>query len=94
MVFCSRAPWCEKDNANPFDSAVKGNPLIPFCIVKKNSIVFKTADGKFGKLEMQSLYKGTPPNPLPAYYDQYYLTFRYVIQENGKNELDIPIDVE
>lgn len=50
------------------------------------TLVFKTADGKYAKFEMISIYKGNPAaptvqTPLP------YLTFKYYIQADGSKNL-------
>lgn len=50
------------------------------------TIVVKTADGKYAKIEMGSLYLGSPDNPTvntPAPY----FTFRYYLQEDGTRNL-------
>ena len=46
-------------------------------------LVFKTADGKFAKVEILSYYQGAPDSP-DAFTDQYrYYTFNYVYQPNS-----------
>ena len=46
-------------------------------------LVFKTADGKFAKVEILSYYEGAPENP-DAFTDQSrYYTFNYVYQPNS-----------
>ena len=46
-------------------------------------LVFKTADGKFAKVEILSYYQGAPENP-DAFTDQSrYYTFNYVYQPNS-----------
>jgi len=50
------------------------------------TIVVRTAEGKYAKLEMRSLYLGTPENPTvntPAPY----FNFRYYLQEDGGRNL-------
>ena len=45
-------------------------------------LVFKTADGKYAKVEILSYYEGAPENP-DAFVDQSrYYTFNYVYQPN------------
>ena len=45
-------------------------------------LVFKTADGKYAKVEILSYYEGAPENP-DAFVDQSrYYTFNYVYQTN------------
>ena len=46
-------------------------------------LVFKTADGKYAKVEILSYYQGAPVNP-DAFTDQSrYYTFNYVYQHNS-----------
>lgn len=50
------------------------------------TIVVRTADGKYAKVEMKSLYLGSPDNPTvntPAPY----FTFRYYLQSDGTRNL-------
>lgn len=57
--------------------------------VANRTIVIRTVDGKYAKMEMFSFYKGNPANPTlqtPAPY----LNFRYWVQENGSKDLSIP----
>ena len=50
-------------------------------------LIFKTADGKYAKMEIQSYYKGAPTSPTSATPDRYY-TFRYVYQGDGSTKLN------
>jgi len=53
------------------------------------SIVVKTADGKYSKIQMLSLYEGNPNTNTPEFADLAtrpafgYFTFRYATQTNG-----------
>jgi hypothetical protein len=50
------------------------------------TLVMKTADGKYAKIEMKSVYLGTPENPTvntPAPF----FTFRYFLQTDGSRNL-------
>lgn len=49
-------------------------------------LVFKTAQGKYAKMEIVSYYKDMPANPTSADISRYY-TFRYSYQDNGSREL-------
>ncbi len=71
--------WEESDN----------KPIQPATI-----LVFKTRDGKYGKLEILSLYKGEAPTSVNWDFKDYYLTFRYVFQEDGSTNVDIPVDID
>ncbi|HWA35366.1 MAG TPA: HmuY family protein, partial [Cyclobacteriaceae bacterium] len=50
-------------------------------------LVFKTADGKYAKVEILSYYKGSPNPPTATSTDRYY-TFRYVYQADGSTKLN------
>lgn len=45
-------------------------------------LVFRTAEGKYAKVEIISYYKDMPANPTDASPARYY-TFRYAYQDNG-----------
>jgi hypothetical protein len=53
------------------------------------TIVIRTAKGKYAKLEMISLYKDNPENPM-ATSPRPYIYCRYWIQEDGSRNLAIP----
>lgn len=66
---------------------------IPFKVLPNKTILFKTIKGKYGKMELQSIYKDNKkPEKMTEDYI-FYLTFRYVIQEDGSGNLDIPLDI-
>jgi hypothetical protein len=50
-------------------------------------LIFKTADAKYAKMEIQSYYKGAPAAPTSTTADRYY-TFRYVYQGDGTTKLN------
>lgn len=50
------------------------------------TIVFRTADGKYAKLEMKTLYLGNPENPTVNTPTPYF-TFRYFLQSDGSRNL-------
>ncbi len=75
--------WCERQGGNPNDKTK------PFTILNK-TFVFKTAKGKYGKMKIYSIYKGKTPNPVPDDFKNYYLSFDYVVQTDGTDNLDIP----
>jgi len=68
-----------------------GNPPFAILPIPGRVIVFKTADGKYGKLEIESYYQGSPsPNYSdPAFINletrpaSRYYNFRYVLQQDG-----------
>jgi len=49
-------------------------------------IVFKTADNKYGKLQILSYYKNNPLSPTSADTSRYY-TFKYFLQADGSTNL-------
>lgn len=50
-------------------------------------LVFKTADGKYAKMEIISYYKDAPATPTSTSVDRYY-TFRYIYQPDGSTKLN------
>lgn len=50
------------------------------------TIVIRTGDGKFAKVEMKTLYLGNPENPTVNTPTPYF-TFRYFLQEDGSRNL-------
>ncbi len=48
-------------------------------------LVFKTAQGKYAKMEIISYYKDFPANPTSDNISRYY-TFRFVYQDNGSRD--------
>lgn len=67
--------WYNYDQATNLISAKAGVVLI-----------FKTADGKYAKMEIQNYYKGAPAAPTSTTADRYY-TFRYLYQGDGSTKL-------
>lgn len=50
-------------------------------------LIFKTADGKYAKVEILSYYKDAPANPTSSSVDRNY-TFRYIYQADGSTKLE------
>ncbi len=50
-------------------------------------LVFKTADGKYAKVEILSYYKDAPASPTSSSIDRNY-TFRYIYQPDGSKKLN------
>jgi hypothetical protein len=50
-------------------------------------LIFKTADGKYAKVEILSYYQNAPTAPAQTDPSRYY-TFRYVYQDDGSNKLN------
>src|SRR5690606_19635778 len=50
--------------------------------LKGRTLVVRTAKGKYAKIEMISLYKGSPENPMSS-SPAPYINFRYWVQEDG-----------
>ena len=55
--------------------------------VKNRTFIIKTADGKYAKLEMVSMYKGAPTTVSDLNWPAPYFTFRYYLQEDGSANL-------
>ncbi|SEW26361.1 HmuY family protein [Chitinophaga arvensicola] len=54
------------------------------------TFVVRTADGKFAKLELISMYKGNPPAVTDLLWPAPYFTIRYFLQEDGSRNLATP----
>lgn len=55
--------------------------------VKNRTYVLKTADGKFAKLQLISMYKGAPATVSDLNWPAPYFTFRYFVQQDGSRNL-------
>lgn len=55
--------------------------------VKNRTFVIRTADGKFAKLELISMYKGAPKVVSDLNWPAPYFTFRYFLQGDGSRNL-------
>jgi len=55
--------------------------------VKNRTYVLRTADGKYAKLEMVSMYKGAPAVVTDLNWPAPYFTFRYYVQQDGSRNL-------
>jgi hypothetical protein len=55
--------------------------------VKNRTYVLRTADGKFAKLELVSMYKGAPAVVPDITWPAPYFTFRYYVQQDGSRNL-------
>ncbi|WP_430612779.1 HmuY family protein [Flavobacterium sp. JP2137] len=93
IVHLSRIGWCRtRPDENGDIPEMYIGP--PFEVVPERTIVVKLGKGtKYAKIQMLGMYKGNPVAPT-ADQERYILTFRYVIQEDGSSNLDIPIDVD
>ena len=47
----------------------------------------RTANGKYAKLELVSMYKGAPAVVTNLYWPAPYFTFRYYVQQDGSRNL-------
>ncbi|GAA4916304.1 HmuY family protein [Mucilaginibacter defluvii] len=63
---------------------IKTHIAIP---VKNRTYVLRTADGKFAKLEMVSMYEGAPAVVTDITWPAPYFTFRYYVQQDGSRNL-------
>lgn len=56
--------------------------------IKNRTYLLKTADGKYAKLEMFSMYKGNPATVSDLNWPAPYFTFRYYVQQDGSRNLN------
>ncbi|NQX41031.1 HmuY protein [Pedobacter steynii] len=56
--------------------------------IKNRTYVLRTAEGKYAKLEMFSMYKGNPATVSDLKWPAPYFTFRYYVQEDGSRNLN------
>nr|WP_068891680.1 HmuY family protein [Pedobacter panaciterrae] len=56
--------------------------------VKNRTFVIRTAEGKYAKLEMISMYKGAPATVSDLNWPAPYFTFRYYLQADGSRNLN------
>lgn len=55
--------------------------------VKGRTYVLRTAEGKYAKLELVSMYKGAPAVVTDLNWPSPYFTFRYYVQQDGSRNL-------
>ncbi|MBE9598161.1 HmuY family protein [Pedobacter sp. MC2016-24] len=55
--------------------------------VKNRTYVLRTAEGKYAKLQLISMYKGAPATVTDLNWPTPYLTFRYYVQQDGSRNL-------
>jgi hypothetical protein len=55
--------------------------------IKNRTFVIRTANGKYAKLELVSMYKGAPAVVTNLYWPAPYFTFRYYVQQDGSRNL-------
>ncbi|WP_316789164.1 HmuY family protein [Pedobacter frigoris] len=56
--------------------------------IKNRTFVIRTAEGKYAKLEMVSMYKGAPATVSDLNWPAPYFTFRFFLQEDGSGNLN------
>ncbi|HMI04351.1 MAG TPA: HmuY family protein [Pedobacter sp.] len=56
--------------------------------VKNRTFLLRTAEGKYAKIEMVSMYKGAPATVSDLNWPAPYFTFRYYLQEDGSGNLN------
>ncbi|MGE7773383.1 HmuY family protein [Chitinophaga sp. NPDC101104] len=73
-----------------YGSLFPGNPQKAHVVYTLPRVmIVKTHKGRYAKLIMESIYKGSPPNP-DRTHKPGYITFRYSIQMDGSTNLNIP----
>lgn len=55
--------------------------------VKNRTYILRTAEGKYAKLQMISMYKGAPATVSDLNWPAPYFTFRYFVQQDGSRNL-------
>nr|WP_121274205.1 HmuY family protein [Pedobacter schmidteae] len=55
--------------------------------IKNRTYVLRTAEGKYAKLQMVSMYKGAPATVTDLNWPAPYFTFRYYVQQDGSRNL-------
>lgn len=55
--------------------------------IKNRTYILRTADGKYAKLQLISMYKGAPVTVSDLNWPAPYFTFRYYVQEDGSRNL-------
>ncbi|MFY0252479.1 HmuY family protein [Chitinophaga sp. 30R24] len=58
--------------------------------IPNRTFIIRTADGKYAKLELISMYKGNPPAVTDLLWPAPYFTIRYFLQEDGSRNLYTP----
>lgn len=95
------AYWCVKDAPNYYELNKKKDKKTPFKIIPNRTIGFylhyPIGEGNGSrvpgcKMQITSIYKGAPPQPVPDDYT-YHLSFIYLVGDMS-GDLDYPIDLE
>ncbi|WP_316816219.1 HmuY family protein [Pedobacter nyackensis] len=55
--------------------------------VKNRTYILRTAEGKYAKLQLVSMYKGAPATVSDLNWPSPYFTFRYYVQQDGSTNL-------
>ena len=64
------------------DGIHSGPPTFLITPTPGKILVFRTADGKYAKVEILSYYKDSPPTPDYRFSQGRYYTFNYIYQPN------------
>ncbi|MGN8068472.1 HmuY family protein [Mucilaginibacter sp. 22184] len=78
------AGWDSGNGSGWYFYDLKTHLAVP---VKNRTYVLRTADGKYAKLEMVSMYKGAPAVVTDLNWPAPYFTFRYFVQQDGSRNL-------
>lgn len=78
------AGWDSGNGNGWFFYELKTHIAVP---VKNRSYVLRTAEGKYAKLQMISMYKGAPAVVSDLNWPAPYFTFRYYVQQDGSRNL-------
>jgi hypothetical protein len=77
--------WDSGNGVGWFFYDLKTHIAVP---VRNRTFVLKTAEGKYAKIEMVSMYKGAPATVSDLNWPAPYFTFRYYLQEDGSGNLN------
>ena len=79
------AGWDSGNGEGWFFYDLKTHIAVP---VKNRTFALRTAEGKYAKLELISMYKGAPTTVSDLNWPAPYFTFRYFVQEDGSRNLN------
>ena len=78
------AGWDSGNGIGWFFYDLKTHIAVP---VKNRTFALRTAEGKYAKLELISMYKGAPSTVSDLNWPAPYFTFRYYVQQDGSRNL-------
>lgn len=79
------AGWDSGNGNGWFFYELKTHIAVP---IKNRTYLLRTAEGKYAKLELLSMYKGNPVTVSDIKWPAPYFTFRYYVQQDGSRNLN------